>query len=59
MCDRLAGGQLADTIATLRSQGLSWEAVNARLFADFGIEVTHQTIRIWGRELGTDAEAVA
>jgi hypothetical protein len=34
---------------------MSWEAIASRLFADHGIEVTPQTLRMWGRELDADA----
>jgi hypothetical protein len=33
---------------------MSWEAIASRLFADHGIEVTPQTLRMWGRELDAD-----
>lgn len=58
MADRLAGGSLPAKIRALRDDGLSWEAVAGRLYADHGIEVTAQTLRTWGRDLGF-SEAVA
>ena len=54
MADRMAGGQLAAIIAELRTEGRSYEDVTRRLFADFGIEVTRQTVARWGALLGVD-----
>ena len=54
MADRMAGGKLAEIIAELRTEGRSYEDVTRRLFADFGIEVTRQTVARWGALLGAD-----
>ena len=52
MADRLAGGRLADVLATQKAELRSWEAVSRHLHAEFGIEVTSETLRRWGIELG-------
>lgn len=54
MADRMAGGNLAAIIGDLRADGRSYEEVTRRLFADFGIEVTRQTVARWGALLGVD-----
>lgn len=47
MADRLAGGKLALIIAAYKAEGLSLDAIARRLYADFGIEVTRQTVANW------------
>lgn len=47
MADRLAGGRLIEIIATSRADGLSFDDISRRLFAEFGIEVTRQTLANW------------
>jgi intein-encoded DNA endonuclease-like protein len=47
MADRLAQGRLALIVAEWRSEGQSHEAIVRRLYADFGIEVTRQTLAKW------------
>lgn len=47
MADRLADGKLAEIITTYRLEGLSFDDIARRLFADHGIEVTRQTIANW------------
>lgn len=47
MADRLAGGNLAETIRDLRSEGLSADDISRRLFAELGVEVTGRTIGRW------------
>lgn len=54
MADRLAGGRLAATLRRLRSDGLSYEAIGRRLYAEHGIEASRQTVARWGAELGLD-----
>lgn len=51
MADRLAAGTLADHLKALRADGLSWDMVAMRLFADHGVEVSAETLRQWGDEL--------
>jgi len=55
MADRLAGGKLAETILTLRDEGRSFEEISRRLYGDFGIEASRQTIVRWGEMLGAAA----
>ena len=47
MADRLAGGNLADTIRTLTDEGLSPDGISRRLFADHGIDVSGRTVARW------------
>lgn len=47
MADRLAGGNLAETIRTYRDEGLSSDDISRRLFAELGVEVTGRTIGRW------------
>lgn len=59
MADRLLQGRLADRLITLRGEGLSFEDISRRLYADAGIEVTGGTLRIWHRELTGEPEAAS
>jgi superfamily II helicase len=59
MADRLAEGHLAEQIAALRTQGHTFEQVARALNADFGIEVTGETIRKWARQLGVPEQVKA
>jgi DNA-binding transcriptional MerR regulator len=54
MTDRLAGGNLEERIRTLRNEGLSFDAIAARLYAEHQIEVTGTTIRSWAKQLGIE-----
>lgn len=54
MADRLADGKLAEIIARGRAEGLSFDDIARRLYADFGIEVTRQTVANWSPD-GADA----
>lgn len=47
MADRLADGKLGDILTAGRMDGLSYDDIARRLFADHGIEVTRQTIANW------------
>lgn len=53
----MAGGHLAEVIATGRAEGRSYEEITRRLFADHGIEVSRQTVARWGALLGVDKAA--
>jgi len=47
MADKLAGGQLDAILAAYRAEDLSLRQITLRLYAEHGIEVTHQTIANW------------
>ena len=47
MADRLAGGNLDRILFELNAAGLSPETISLRLYAEYGIEVTGQTIGNW------------
>lgn len=47
MADTLAGGNLEKRIAELRAEDASPEAIARQLYADFGVDVTRQTIYNW------------
>lgn len=55
MADRMAGGNLAALILADKAAHFSAEEIARRLYADFGIEVTGQTLRRWLRELDDQA----
>jgi len=60
MADHLAGGKLAEVLGAKFDAGVPWEVVSRHLFAEFGIDVTGQTLRRWALVLGlTDAEAAS
>lgn len=52
MADRLAGGNLEATLRAHRATGLPFEAISQRLFAEFKVEISGQTVRNWCAELG-------
>ena len=55
MADRLAGGNLAETIMAMRSEGLSLDGIARRLYAAHGIEVTRQTVANWVAAIESEA----
>lgn len=52
MADRLVDGRLADLLGTYRSEGLSWDEISRRLYAESGVEVSAGTLSLWAIELG-------
>lgn len=52
MADTLAGGKLADLMASLYADTGSWEEVSRRLYADCRVSVTGQSLRRWATDLG-------
>lgn len=54
MADRLAGGKLAEEIATHKAAGHSFNHIARLLYADHGIEVTRQTLADWWNALEAD-----
>ncbi len=52
MADRMAEGTLAARLTAMRGTGDSWETIARVLYDEHGIEVTGQTLRTWGVELG-------
>jgi hypothetical protein len=57
MADRLCGGDLAARLAKCRADGLSWDDVSRRLYAESGVEASRDTIRSWARQLGIEPPA--
>ena len=57
MADKLADGQLAERLTTLRADGLSLDRIAARLVEEFGVQVTKQTVANWLAALGVEAVA--
>lgn len=58
MADKLAGGGLADIIVQRRIVGKEpLERIARDLYADFGIEVTRQTLAKWEQMLTDQAGA--
>lgn len=60
MADRLAGGKLAERLLELEDAGNSYDHIGRVLFADYGIEVTRQTVGNWVARVreASSAEAV-
>jgi hypothetical protein len=54
MADRLTNGRLVEIVAGERQRGQSYDAIVRRLYADYGIEVTRQTLSDWASGLGID-----
>lgn len=59
MADRLAGGELAETIRRYRDKGLSPDQISVRLFADHRVEVTGRTVARWLPLLDADGPEAA
>lgn len=55
MADRLTNGRLVELIREGRAAGESWDRVARRLDADFAIDVTGETVRLWYRQLEDEA----
>lgn len=55
MADRMAGGRLAEVIDEMHVEGRSYEDIARRLYADYGIEISRQTVARWH----ADAQKVA
>ena len=53
------GGDLPGLLTQLRGDGHSYHQIAAILFADHGVMVSHQTLRNWAADLGTDEKNVA
>ncbi len=52
MADRLAGGELESLIRHLRFvEELSFDSIAARLWAEYRIEVTGNTVRAWAKDM--------
>jgi hypothetical protein len=49
-------GRLAETLAAWHEEGISWDEMAKRLYADQGIEVHGNTLRNWHRRLTADVE---
>lgn len=52
MTENAVGGNLYEYLSEARSNGNTWAFIARRLFTDYGLEVTDQTLRVWGRQLG-------
>lgn len=58
MADRLAGGQLADLMASYRTDGMSWDDIARKLYG-LGVEANGETLRLWAKTLGITDESAA
>lgn len=47
MADRIAGGALEAIVGGLRASGESFDTIAKKLYADYGIDVTSQTVANW------------
>lgn len=59
MADRLAEGRLAEIITAGRANGLSYDEIGRRLYADYGIEATRQTLANWADDIADTAPKAA
>jgi transposase-like protein len=59
MADRLTGGRLTEIIAERRARNESLEQIVRELYAEFGIEVTRQTLASWVAQMEADEAATA
>lgn len=57
MADSLAGGDLEGVLRRWRGEGMGYEEISRRLYADYRVELSAQTVRRWAKELGADSEA--
>ncbi|MEA2702902.1 MAG: hypothetical protein QOD63_847 [Actinomycetota bacterium] len=55
MADRLTGGRLAALIVQYREAGSSWDDISRRLYSEFDVEVSAETLQAWGKALAEDA----
>jgi len=51
MADRLAGGDLDSTLRQMKANGDSFNTIAKRLYADYGVDVTGQTVANWLKAL--------
>lgn len=58
MADERLAGRLAERIAELREEGMSWREMSQVLYGE-GVPVTHETLRNWARQLGIEPEVAA
>lgn len=57
MADRLAGGRLTEILSERRAQNQSLEQIVRELYAEYGIEVTRQTLASWVSQIDTSEAA--
>ncbi len=59
MADRMVEGRLALIIVGYHNEGHSHEHISRLLWAEYGVDVSGQTLRRWVPILVADAQAVA
>lgn len=52
MVDRLLDGRLEATLRAQRAEGVSWEEMARRLYAEHHAPISGATLRSWGKQLG-------
>ncbi len=57
MADQLAGGNLEQILADIYQETGSWETTARRLYVEYRIDVTTNTLRGWATALGIGAAA--
>lgn len=59
MANRLTDGRLASILRERRERNQSFETISRELYAEFGVEVTGQTVANWYARLAEPSEGVA
>lgn len=54
LVDQALQGRLTEILADLRGQRLSYERIARRLYADHGIEISKEQIRVWCQDSGIE-----
>lgn len=49
--DRLLDGGLDGFVTARRAEGVSWRRISVELFEETGVDVTHESLRAWYREV--------
>lgn len=49
--DRLLDGDLDGFVTERRAEGASWRRISVELFEKTGVDVTHESLRAWYREV--------
>jgi hypothetical protein len=55
----LLGGRGAEWLAEQREAGIAYRKIARQIHADYGLDVSGETVRYWGIQLGIDAVQAA
>lgn len=56
LVDRLMDGQLKGWLIAQRAEGLGWDDISRRLYAEFDVDLTGVTLARWARNLGIETD---